>query len=56
MSLDLERVLKEEASGEADGWRFVKTSGVGEVWKKSVSDSPVHLVKVIHLKNLVYVI
>ena len=53
MSVDLDRVLAEEAAGEADGWKIVKTSDIGEVWKKSVSDSPVHLVKVLPLENRV---
>ena len=49
--VDLDRVLKEEAAGEADGWKFVKTADVGEVWKKSVPDSPVQLVKVLPLEK-----
>ena len=43
-------MLKEEADGEADGWRLAKTTDVGEVWKKSESDTPIQVVKVIHLE------
>ena len=44
---DVQRLLSEErGEGEGAGWSLVSRQENCEVWKKSVSDSPMHIIKV----------